>query len=148
MAGEREARLRRSDFPVFIPIATRWGDNDVDGHVNNVVYYAFFDTAVNRLLVDGGALDVATSDTVGLVVSNSCTFFESVAFPEVIEVGLRVERLGRSSVTYQLGVFRAGGDEAAAQGRFVHVYVTRADQRPVAIPEAVLRVLEGLRVGD
>ena len=148
MAGEREARLRRSDFRTFIPIATRWGDNDVYGHVNNVVYYAFFDTAVNRLLVEGGALDVATSDTVGLVVSNSCTFFESVAFPEVIEVGLRVERLGRSSITYQLGVFRAGGDEAAAQGRFVHVYVTRADQRPVAIPEAVLRVLEGLRVGD
>jgi acyl-CoA thioester hydrolase len=100
----------------------------------------------SRLLVEGGALDPATSDTVGLVVSNSCTFFESVAFPEVIDVGLRVERLGRSSVTYQLGVFRAGGDEAAAQGRFVHVYVTRADQRPVAIPEVVLRVLEGLRV--
>ena len=147
MAGEREARLRRRDFRAFIPIATRWGDNDVYGHVNNVVYYAFFDTAVNRLLVEGGALDVATSDTVGLVVSNSCTFFESVAFPETIEVGLRVERLGRSSVTYQLGVFRAGADETAAQGRFVHVYVTRADQRPVAIPEAVIRVLEGLRVG-
>ena len=147
MAGEREARLRRRDFRAFIPIATRWGDNDVYGHVNNVVYYAFFDTAVNRLLVDGGALDVATSDTVGLVVSNSCTFFESVAFPEVIDVGLRVERLGRSSVTYQLGVFRAGANEAAAQGRFVHVYVTRADQRPVAIPEAVMRVLEGLRMG-
>jgi len=148
MAGEREARLRRRDFRAFIPIATRWGDNDVYGHVNNVVYYAFFDTAVNRLLVEGGALDLATSDTVGLVVSNSCTFFESVAFPEVIDVGLRVERLGRSSVTYQLGVFRAGGDEAAAQGRFVHVYVTRADQRPVAIPEVVLRVLEALRVAD
>jgi len=147
MAGEREARLRRRDFRAFVPIATRWGDNDVYGHVNNVVYYAFFDTAVNRLLVDGGALDVATSDTVGLVVSNSCTFFESVAFPEVIDVGLRVERLGRSSVTYQLGVFRAGANEAAAQGRFVHVYVTRADQRPVAIPEAVMRVLEGLRMG-
>jgi len=147
MAGEREARLRRRDFRAFIPIATRWGDNDVYGHVNNVVYYAFFVTAVGRHLMEGGALDPATSDTVGLVVSNSCTFFESVAFPEVIEVGLRVERLGRSSVTYQLGVFRAGGDEAAAQGRFVHVYVTRADQRPVAIPEVVLRVLEGLRVG-
>ena len=147
MAGEREARLRRRDFRAFIPIATRWGDNDAYGHVNNVVYYAFFDTAVGLHLMEGGALDPATSDTVGLVVSNSCTFFESVAFPEVIEVGLRVERLGRSSVTYQLGVFRAGGDEAAAQGRFVHVYVTRADQRPVAIPEVVLRVLEGLRVG-
>jgi acyl-CoA thioester hydrolase len=147
MAGEREGRLRRSDFRAFVPIATRWGDNDVYGHVNNVVYYAFFDTAVARHLMESGALDLATSDTVGLVVSNSCTFFESVAFPEVIEVGLRVERLGRTSVTYQLGVFRAGGDEAAAQGRFVHVYVTRADQRPVAIPNAVLRVLEGLRVG-
>ena len=147
MAGEREARLRRRDFRAFIPIATRWGDNDAYGHVNNVVYYAFFDTAVGRHLMEGGALDPATSDTVGLVVSNSCNFFESVAFPEVIDVGLRVERLGRSSVTYQLGVFRAGGDEAAAQGRFVHVYVTRADQRPVAIPEAVLRVLEGLTVG-
>ncbi len=147
MAGqEREARLRRKHFPVFTPIATRWGDNDVYGHVNNVVYYAFFDTAVNRLLMEGGALDVATSDTVGLVVSNACTFFESVAFPETIEVGLRVERLGRSSVTYQLGVFRAGGEEAAAQGRFTHVYVTRADQRPVAIPAAVLRALEGLLI--
>jgi acyl-CoA thioester hydrolase len=147
MAGQaREARLRRKDFPRFISIATRWGDNDVYGHVNNVVYYAFFDTAVNRHLMENGALDVATSDTVGLVVSNSCTFFASVAFPETIEVGLRVERLGRSSVTYQLGVFRAGEAAAAAQGRFTHVYVTRADQRTAAIPEAVLRALEGLRV--
>jgi len=145
MSEAREARLTRADFHHFEPIATRWADNDVYGHVNNVAYYSFFDTAVNRMLIEGGALDVAASQTVGLVVSNSCTFFESVAFPDAIEVGIRVERLGRTSLTYQLGVFRRGADAAAAQGRFTHVYVTRADQRPTPIPQAVLRVLEGLR---
>ena len=143
--AQREARLTRADFRHFEPIATRWADNDVYGHVNNVVYYSFFDTAVNRLLVERGALDIANSETVGLVVANSCTFFESVAFPETIDVGMRIERLGRSSVTYELAVFRAGGEAAAAQGRFTHVYVTRADQRPTPIPQAVLGVLEGLR---
>ena len=144
MSEAREARLNRADFSHFEFVATRWADNDVYGHVNNVVYYSFFDTAVNRMLIDGGALDIAASETVGLVVSNSCTFFESVAFPDAIEVGIRVERLGRTSVTYQLGVFRGDAEAAAAQGRFTHVYVTRADQRPTPIPPAVMRVLEGL----
>jgi acyl-CoA thioester hydrolase len=145
MSEARQTRLTRADFRHFEPIATRWADNDVYGHVNNVVYYSFFDTAVNRMLIEGGALDIANSETVGLVVSNSCTFFESVAFPQSIEVGIRVARLGRTSLTYELGVFRAGADAAAAQGRFTHVYVTRADQRPTPVPQAVLGVLEALR---
>ena len=145
MTGDARApRSSRDDYRAFVAISTRWMDNDVFGHVNNVVYYSFFDTAVNRLLVEGGVLDIAVSETVGLVVATSCTFFESVAFPDAIEVGVRVEKIGRSSVTYQLGVFRAGSALAAAQGSFTHVYVTRADQRPTPVPGPVRSLLEGL----
>ena len=140
---ERPQRPMRGDFARFVPITTRWMDNDVYGHVNNVVYYSFFDTAVNTLLVEAGVLDIAGSDVVGLVVQTSCTFFESIAFPGAIEVGVRVERIGRTSVTYALGVFRAGHEAAAALGSFTHVYVTRADQRPVPISDRLRHVLAG-----
>lgn len=143
--SDRPQRVSRSDFARYVSINTRWEDNDVYGHVNNVVYYSFFDTAVNGILVDAGALDLARSDIVGLVVSNSCDYFVSVAFPENIEVGVRVAHIGRTSVRYQLGVFRAGEDDAAAQGAFTHVYVRRATQKPVEIPADVRLVLEGMR---
>lgn len=130
----RQQRLSRDAFSLFRAIPTRWHDNDVFGHVNNVVYYAWFDTAVNAWLVAQGFLDPATSPVVGLVVETGCTYFESVAFPETVEVGIGVERLGTSSVTYRIGVFRQGGGQAAAQGRFTHVYVERGTQRPVPIP--------------
>jgi acyl-CoA thioester hydrolase len=135
-AGEtRAARLSRADFSQFRPVATRWADNDIYGHVNNVICYNWFDTAVNGWLIDQGLLDPATSPIIALVVETGCAYFESFSFPEVLEIGLRVERLGRSSVTYTLGVFRTGSEVAAAQGRFTHVHVDRESRRPVAIPE-------------
>ena len=142
--SERPTPLGRDAFRHFRPIATRWMDNDVYGHVNNVVYYAFFDTAVNAYLVERGLLDPARSETIGLVVETGCTYFASVAFPEALEAGLAVTRLGGSSVRYAAGLFRAGGTEAVAQGHFVHVYVERATGRPVPIPEAIRAALADL----
>ncbi|AOO79244.1 acyl-CoA thioesterase [Bosea vaviloviae] len=140
----REPRLSRDDFKLFRAIPTRWHDNDVFGHVNNVVYYGWFDTGVNAWLVEQGFLDPATSPVVGLVVETSCTYFESVAFPETVEIGLAVARLGTSSVTYRLGIFRQGGQAAAAQGRFTHAYVERLTQKPVPIPGPLRAALEAL----
>lgn len=143
MSGRQE-RLSRADFALFRAIPTRWHDNDVFGHVNNVVYYSWFDTGVNAWLIEQGFLDVAQSPVVGLVVETTCTYFESVAFPETVEVGLGVERLGSSSVTYRLGIFREGGALAAAQGRFTHVYVERATQKPVPIPAGLRAALDAM----
>ncbi len=125
----------RGDFRVFAPMTTRWMDNDAYGHVNNVVYYAWFDTAVNRFLIEAGVLDIATSPVVGLVVETGCRYRASVSYPDDVTIGLRVEKLGTSSVRYELAVFRAGENRAAAEAYFVHVYVDRATQRPVPIPD-------------
>jgi acyl-CoA thioester hydrolase len=132
--AERTVRLSRADFRVFRPITTRWMDNDVYGHVNNVVYYAYFDTAVNGWLIEQGLLDIQASPAIGLVVETGCTYFESVTFPDPLEAGIAVTRLGRSSVRYAVGIFKRGADQPAAQGHFVHVYVDRIAQRPVEIP--------------
>lgn len=132
----RPERLGRAAFHVFRDIPTRWMDNDVFGHVNNVVYYSWFDTAVNAWLIENGLLEIGTSEVVGLVAETRCAYFESVAYPETVEAALAVERLGNSSVTYRLGIFRRGGALAAAQGLFTHVHVDRKTQRPVAIPAA------------
>jgi acyl-CoA thioester hydrolase len=131
---DRPPPATRQKFRVFYPMPTRWMDNDVYGHVNNVVYYAWFDSAVNRFLIDAGTLDIAASPTVGLVVETGCRYHASVAFPDEVAIGLAVAHLGRSSVRYELAVFRAGEDAAAAEAHFVHVYVDRATQRPVPIP--------------
>lgn len=144
--SERAPRSRRADYARFIAIPTRWMDNDVYQHVNNVVFYSWFDTAVNAMLIAEGLLSIGESPVVSLVAETGCTYFESVAFPETVEIGLAVARLGRSSVTYKLGVFRQGGEAAAAQGRFVHVTVDKATQRPVPMPEPMRRVLERLVV--
>ena len=142
----RPVPLGRAAFARFVPIATRWSDNDVYGHVNNVTYYSYFDTAVNALLVEAGLLDPATSAIVGLVVESNCSFFSSLVFPDTIEVGVTVEELGRSSVRYLLAVFKAGAETAAAQGRYTHVYVERASQKPIPIPEGHRRLMESLKV--
>jgi acyl-CoA thioester hydrolase len=142
----RPSPLGRAAFARFVPIATRWLDNDVYGHVNNVYYYSFFDTAVNALLVEAGLLDPAKSSIVGVVVESNCSYFQSLAFPDPIDVGVTVEALGRSSVRYLLAVFKAGAETAAAQGRFTHVYVERASQKPVPIPDGHRRVMESLKV--
>lgn len=137
-------RHRREAYPRFVPLATRWGDNDVYGHVNNVVHYAFFDTAVNGLLVEAGVLDIANGPVIGLVVETGCRYFAPVSFPDRIAAGVRVARLGRSSIAYEIGLFRDGDALACAQGRFVHVTVDRETRRPVPIPQAMRAFLEGL----
>ena len=134
----------RDDYRYFARIATRWGDNDAYGHVNNTVYYAWFDTVVNQWLVAQGLLDIARSDPIGLVAETSCAYFAPLAFPGEVEVGIAVERLGTSSVTYRIGVFGDGAAESAAQGYFTHVYVGRASRRPVALPEAWRVKLEAI----
>jgi acyl-CoA thioester hydrolase len=144
----REPARTRSDFAQFHAIETRWMDNDAYGHVNNVTYYSYFDTAVNHYLIAQGALDIARSEVVGLVVETQCRYFSSIAFPETIEVGLRVANIGTSSVRYELGVFRKGEDTAAAQGHFVHVYVDRASNRPVALPDVLRTALKRLQVAE
>ncbi len=129
-------------------ITTRWADNDAYGHINNVVYYAYFDTAVNRWLVENGVLDIARSDVVGLVVETGCRYFRPLSYPEPIEVGFRVAHLGRSSIRYDVAVFGAGHAEAAAQGHFVHVYVDRTTGRPAALPQALRDAATALGYGS
>jgi acyl-CoA thioester hydrolase len=134
----------RDDYQHFQPITTRWHDNDIYGHVNNVVYYSYFDSAVNTYLIEEGGLDIHTGAVVGFVVSSSCDYFAPIAFPERIEVGLRVGKLGNSSVQYELGVFKQGEAQACAAGRFVHVFVDRDSNRPVSIPESLRAALARL----
>jgi acyl-CoA thioester hydrolase len=128
---------RRDAFAQFTAISTRWSDNDAYRHVNNVVYYGFFDTAVNQQLIEAGALDVEHSPTVGLVVETQCRYFAPVSFPDRVTVGLRVAHLGTSSIRYELAVFRNDEEVAVAEGHFVHVYVDRATNRPVPLPAPV-----------
>jgi acyl-CoA thioester hydrolase len=134
----------RGDFSHFHRITTRWADNDAYGHLNNVVYYAFFDTTVNAWLIAQGLLEVAKSEAIGLVVDTGCQYFSPLSFPQVIDVGLRVERIGNSSVRYALGVFAADVESAAAAGHFVHVYVDRIGRQPVTVPVAVRKALATL----
>jgi acyl-CoA thioester hydrolase len=144
-APDRPGPPSRAAFARFMAIATRWSDNDAYGHLNNVVYYALFDSAVNALLIEAGLLDPGSSPIIGLVVESNCHFYASLTYPEQAEVGVAVERLGRSSVRYRLAVFKAGAQEAAAAGGYTHVYVERATNRPVPIPEAHRRLMEGLK---
>jgi acyl-CoA thioester hydrolase len=139
--------MSRAEYPVFVEIVTRWMDNDVYGHVNNATYYSYFDTAVNRHLIDSGALDIEKSEVFGVVVETACTYKASVAFPDVLELGLRVTKLGNSSVTYELGLYKKDGAEPAAIGKFVHVYVDRVTRRPVPIPANTRSVLQKLVSG-
>ncbi|MGQ7959810.1 acyl-CoA thioesterase [Pseudomonas sp. SP16.1] len=136
----------RGDYRHFQPITTRWHDNDLYGHVNNVTYYGYFDSAVNAYLIAEGGLDIHAGEVVGFVVSSACDYFASIAFPDAIEVGLRVGKLGNSSVQYELAVFKAGEQQACAAGRFVHVFVERASNRPVPIPARLRGAMERLLV--
>jgi acyl-CoA thioester hydrolase len=136
----------RAGYRSFLAIPTRWMDNDVYGHVNNVTYYSYFDTAVNEHLIRAGGLDIRSAAAIGVVVETSCRFHKPLSFPEVIDAGLRVVRIGSSSVTYEIGIFRQGDDEPAASGHFVHVWVDRASGRPILIPPAVRDALQALMV--
>jgi len=138
--------LRRGDFPHHLPIDTRWSDNDAYGHLNNVVFYSYFDTVVNQYLITRGVLDIEAGPVIGLVVETGCSYFASAAFPEKLEAGLRVVRLGNSSVRYEIALFRDGVEAAIAQGHFVHVYVGRETRRPVRLPSRLREVLEKIQV--
>jgi len=135
----------RADFKVWRRFATRWRDNDSYGHVNNIIFYEWFDSAVNGWLVDRGLLDIAASDPIALVAETRCSYFAPLAFPETVEVGLTVAELGLSSVRYRIGVFGEGGQSAAAAGEFVHVLVDRAGRTAVPIPDQWRRALEEIR---
>lgn len=139
-------RLDRDSFSEFYTIDTRWSDNDIYGHVNNVQYYSYFDSAVNRFLIDQGSLDIHKDNVVGFVVESKCQYFSPVAYPDMIEIGLSVAKLSNRSVTYQLGVFVKGETDIYAQGYFVHVFVDRTTNQSEAIPESIRRALVNIHV--
>jgi acyl-CoA thioester hydrolase len=142
---DKPQREGRAGYHAFRPINTRWMDNDAYGHVNNVVYYSWFDTVVNAHLIEHGALDIHEGATIGLVVETQCNYFAPVAFPQIVEAGLRVARVGTSSVRYEVGVFLQGEPLTVAKGHFVHVYVDRATRRPAPLPQRLKTVLEALQ---
>jgi acyl-CoA thioester hydrolase len=144
MAGETPAVPGRTEFRAWRSITTRWADNDVYGHVNNVVYYSWFDTAVNGFLIEASGVDIRALPAIGIVAETSCRFLRPLSFPERIEVGLALERLGRTSIVYRLGIFREGDRDVAALGRFVHVYVDASSRRPVPVPDIVRSAIEAL----
>lgn len=141
----RPAPLGREAYRHFSTISMRWADNDAYGHVNNTVYYEWFDTVVNSWLVHARLLEIERGDPIGLVVQTGCVYFSPLAFPGKVEAGLAVERLGSSSVTYRIGIFAEGADNPAAQGHFTHVYVARDSRRPAPLPDAWRRMLETLK---
>jgi acyl-CoA thioester hydrolase len=134
----------RDQYKVFYPITTRWSDNDVYGHVNNVTYYAWFDTAANRYLIEEGGLDISDGRIVGYVVNSGCHYHAPITYPEDIEAGVRVDKLGNSSVQYGIAIFKQGEDSAAAHGYFVHVFVERAKNKSVPIPDLLREALKRL----
>ena len=143
---ERPLAELRSAYKVFRDIGTRWSDNDVYGHVNNVIYYSWFDTAVNGLLIERGALDIYGGDVIGLVIETQCHYFAPLAFPQAIVAGIRVAKIGTSSVRYEVALFSEDASQpCAAKGHFIHVYVGRASRRPTPLPPQLLCVLETLR---
>ena len=138
---------RRADFPVLRAITTRWHDNDHYGHVNNVVYYAFFDTAVNGYLIEASGTDIRDLPAIGIVAETSCRFMQELSFPDTVYAGLTLEKLGNSSVIYRIGLFRNQEAEPAAIGRFVHVYVDSKTRRPVSVPPQIRAALTALQEG-
>ncbi len=143
MAG---AGLGREGYRRFMTIGTRWMDNDIYGHVNNVVYYSYFDTVINSYLMNAGGLEIHDGPVIGLCAESHCKYMGAIAFPDVVEAGLRVEHLGRTSVRYGIGLFRAGQAEPSAEGWFVHVFVDRETRRPAALAGRLRESLEALRV--
>lgn len=146
MMSERLPPSPRAAYRDWRSIATRWMDNDVYGHMNNAVHYALFDTAINGWLIDHGAIDVSSGKSIGLVVESGCRYFSEIAFPDVVAVGFRVARVGVSSVQYEVGLFRNDAQVAAAEGRFVHVYVDRKTRRPMPIEGSFRQALDKLSI--
>jgi len=142
----RQEIPQRDAYGYFVPITTRWQDNDIYGHVNNVVYYAYFDTAANHLLIREGGLDIQSAGVIGVVAESQCSYFAGVAYPDELEAGVRIAQLGNRSVRYEIAIFRRGEQDARAAGHFVHVFVERESMRPVAIPEGLRVALAKYRV--
>lgn len=140
--------LKRSGYRYFLPITTRWMDNDIYGHVNNVVYYAYFDTIANHYLITRGGLDIHNGDVVGFVVNSQCSYRSAAAYPEPLEGGFRVNRLGNSSVEYGVAIFKEGAEDACAAGTFTHVFVDRETERPTPIPDPMREALQSVLVED
>ena len=146
MASSRPQPEPRTAYKAFRKIATRWSDNDVYGHVNNVVYYSWFDTAVNGLLIESGAVDIHAGSVIGLVIETQCNYFAPLAFPEDVVVGIRVAHVGSSSVRYEVAIFPADPNlSCAAKGHFIHVYVDRTTRKPATLPATLILVLETLK---
>jgi acyl-CoA thioester hydrolase len=141
-----DPQTRRGDYRYFQPITTRWMDNDLYGHVNNVTYYSYFDTVANHFLIHEGGLDIVAAQVIGVVVSSNCQYRKSVAYPQRLDAGLRVDRLGSSSVTYGIAIFAEVDDEPSAFGQFVHVFVERESNKPVPIPATIRAALERITV--
>lgn len=139
-------RTRRCTYPRFYPITTRWMDNDIYGHVNNVTYYSWFDSAANRFLIEECGLDIHNGDIIGFVVSSGCEYLSPVAYPDAVEVGLAIEKLGNSSVRYNLAIFKAGEETASAHGHFVHVFVERDTQKATRLPDAMRETMATLLI--
>ncbi len=136
----------RNDYRYFLSLQTRWMDNDLYGHVNNVTYYSYFDTVVNYFLIEKGGLDIQAAPVIGVVVESHCNYSQSIAYPDLIDCGLRVGHMGNSSVRYEVGIFRSGEDDASASGHFIHVFVDRKSNKPVAIPKQIKDAFEGIFV--
>lgn len=141
---QRDQPSPRSAYRYFTRISTRWNDNDVYGHINNVIYFEFFDSAINKFLIDHQALDIVNSTMIGLVASNRCSYFSSIRFPDIVEIGISVSHLGNSSVEYEIGVFKNKDEMSSAIGRFVHVYVEKATHKPGPIPASIRSLLNGI----
>lgn len=140
----QKPEIKRSEYAHFLTLPTRWMDNDVYGHVNNALYYGFFDTAINQYMIAEGGLDINTGAVIAFTVESQCQYLQPIAFPEVIEVGLRVGKLGTSSVRYELAIFKQDEKFASATGHFVHVFVARKTQRPAPVPDSIRSALERL----
>ncbi len=142
----KQEAVTRKDYKQFYPITTRWMDNDIYGHVNNVTYYSYFDTVVNQYLIEEAGMDIQNAPIVGFVVHSSCSYVAGIAYPQAIEAGIHVKKLGNSSVTYGVGIFKKGADIAAAYGEFVHVFVERAKNKSVPIPGNIRAALEKIMI--
>lgn len=145
MSEADQGNVGRSDYQYFCAITTRWMDNDLYGHVNNVTYYSYFDTVANRFLIEEGGLDIHGGEVIGLVVQSACQYTKPLAYPDALEAGMRVDRLGTSSVQYGIAIFRRGEKEAAAWGQFTHVFVDRDSNKPVPIPSGIREALAKIR---
>jgi acyl-CoA thioester hydrolase len=146
--GKLNPDAERQNYRYFAELTTRWMDNDIYGHVNNVAYYSYFDTVANKYLIEEGGLDIQNSDTVGFVVASNCQYLAPIAYPEIIEVGFRANRIGGASVEYGMAIFKKGEKSAVAHGSFTHVFVNRSNNRSCKIPDAIRKALEQVSTGS